>query len=68
MAEKIPGIIEFGYCDFCKNQKLIKGEVKFKTHVKCTICAEIITETKGTTSSYTRYVVILVADLYALLR
>ena len=56
MADKIPAVIKFRYCDFRESQKVIKGEVKLKTHAKCIICKESITETRGTTSSYTRYV------------
>ncbi|XP_065679735.1 uncharacterized protein LOC136094083 [Hydra vulgaris] len=54
MANKFPAIIKFGYCDFRESHQVIKDKVKFKTHAKCNICKEPITETKGTTSSYTR--------------
>ena len=58
MANKIPSVTKFGYCDFCESQKVIKDEVKLKTHNKFIICKESITETRGTTLSYTRYVII----------
>ncbi len=55
-AERIPSIIKFGYHDFGESQKIVKNEVKYRTHAKCNVCELTITETRGTTSSYTRCV------------
>lgn len=51
-----PNVVKFGYHDFRVRQKLVKGILRCKIHAKCNSCNVDISETRGTTSSFTRYV------------
>ena len=56
MASHIPNVIKFGFIELKKVKKIENRVVKKKWHAKCKDCNVIITETRGTTSSFARYV------------
>jgi hypothetical protein len=56
LSVHVPRIIKFGYHDFRESRKIEKDIIKHKWHAKCNFCELEITETRGTTSSWVRYV------------
>lgn len=50
----VPAIVKFAFNDFRTSEKTENGTVKKKWHAKCNKCKIEITETCGTTSSFSR--------------
>jgi len=55
MAAHVPAVVKFAFHDFRISEKKEGGIMKKKWHAKCNVCQIGITETSGTTSSFTRY-------------
>ena len=53
-ALHVPAIVKFAFHNFRTSEKKEKDVVKKKWHAKCNLCETDITETAGTTSSFTR--------------
>jgi hypothetical protein len=50
----ISDVIKFDFIEFTESEKVEKGVLKRKWHAKCKVCNVVITETRGTTSSFAR--------------
>ena len=51
---RVPNVVKYGFYDFKESEKADKGVLKKKWHAKCNICKVEISESRGTTSSFTR--------------